>query len=422
MKSLSFNQQVLLGAGVGVVGGVGLNLWGQEASWAATLVAGCDLIGRGLFVGLLKMIVMPLIFVSVVTGLAHLRQHERMGTVWKTTLVYFLSTTALAVILGLAAVNIGRPGVGMTWTDLAASSVSLPVQDMTLATFVETFVMQLFLNPFEALAQGKVLPVIVFALLMGAALIVCPESQTRTLLQAFEGFFAVIMQVVNWIMRLLPIGLAALLISLLSTMEADLFLALGRFIAVVTLATLFHGLVVLPLIGAGVGGVSPRGFFSAMKEALMTAFSTSSSSATLPVTLRCVHRGLRVNDHVAGFVLPVGATMNMDGTALYEAVAAVFIANLTGIELNILQQMIVFITSIVAAIGAPGIPSAGMVTMVMVLQAVGLPVEAIAILLPIDRFLDAIRTTVNVTGDAVGCVVVDRVVNRSEDRARKGSR
>jgi Na+/H+-dicarboxylate symporter len=186
---------------------------------------------------------------------------------------------------------------------------------------------------------------------------------------------------------------------------------LAKFVAVVIGTLLIHGVIILPLILFVFTGKSPLWFWKGAREALVTAFATSSSSATLPITLRCVTQHLHVKPEIAGFVVPLGATINMDGTALYEAAAALFIANLAGIELNLAQQLIVAFTAMIAAIGAPGIPSAGMVTMVMVLQSVGLPAEAIAILLPVDRLLDTLRTTVNVQGDMVGSLVVQKLVN-----------
>jgi Na+/H+-dicarboxylate symporter len=185
---------------------------------------------------------------------------------------------------------------------------------------------------------------------------------------------------------------------------------LAKFVLVVVGTTLLHGVIVLPLILYLFTGKTPLWFWRGAREALMTAFATSSSSATLPVTLRCASDHLHVKPAIAGFVIPLGATINMDGTALYEAAAALFIANLVGIELSFAQQLIVFFTAMIAAMGAPGIPSAGMVTMVMVLQSVGLPAEAIAILLPIDRLLDTLRTTVNVEGDMVGSLVVQKLL------------
>lgn len=216
---------------------------------------------------------------------------------------------------------------------------------------------------------------------------------------------------VGWIMKLAPLGIMALLLQLVATQDTSLLSTLFKFVSVVLGTTLLHGVIVLPLILYLTTGMSPLKFWRGAREALITAFATSSSAATMPITLRCAEQHLHVKREIAGFVIPIGTTMNMDGTALYEAIAALFIANLVGVELDLSLQLIVFVTAMLAAVGAPGIPSAGMVTMVMVLQSVGLPAEAIAILLPIDRILDTFRTTVNVEGDLVGSLVVQKWVN-----------
>ena len=217
------------------------------------------------------------------------------------------------------------------------------------------------------------------------------------------------LMIVGWIMRLAPLGLAALLLQLVATQNSALLGSLGHFIAVVVGSTLFHGAIVLPAILWLVTGVSPLRFFKGAREALLTAFVTSSSAATLPITLRCTEQHLHVKKDIASFVVPLGATMNMDGTALYEAAAALFVARLAGIELDFANQAIVFFVAMLGAIGAPGIPSVGMLSMVLVLESVGLPTEAIAILLPIDRLLDTVRTAVNVEGDMVGSLVVQKL-------------
>jgi len=210
------------------------------------------------------------------------------------------------------------------------------------------------------------------------------------------------------VMYLAPLGIMALLVKLVAVQDVAILHTLAKFAAVVVGITLLHGVVVLPLLLYLVTGKSPLWFFRGSREALLTAFATSSSAATLPVTMRSTLQ-MQVKPDIAGFVVPLGATINMDGTALYEAIAAIFIANLMGVEFSLVQQMIVFFTAMIAAMGAPGIPSAGMVTMVMVLQSVGLPAEAIAILLPIDRLLDTVRTSVNVQGDIIGSLIVQKL-------------
>jgi Na+/H+-dicarboxylate symporter len=278
---------------------------------------------------------------------------------------------------------------------------------MTLAEFFAKFFGSLFINPFAALAQGNIMAIVMFSMFMGIALVVGGERY-RNLLTLLQEIFELSLRIVGWIMMIAPLGIMALLAKLIATQDVALLGTLIKFVAMIMGTTLFHGLIVLPLILFVVTRMSPLHFFRGVKEALVTAFATSSSSATMPVTLRCMEQHLHVSPSITGFVVPLGAHLNMDGTALYEAAAALFVANLAGIELNLMQQLLVCFTAMVAAIGAPSIPSAGMVTMVMVLQSVGLPIEAIAILLPIDRPLDTLRTVVNVEGDMVGCLVVQK--------------
>jgi Na+/H+-dicarboxylate symporter len=220
---------------------------------------------------------------------------------------------------------------------------------------------------------------------------------------------------VGWVMKLAPLGILALLAKLVATEDISILSRLAEFAAVVTGTTIFHGLVVLPLLLWIFGRMSPIRFFRGARIPLVTAFATSSSSAVMPLSLKAAQENLGVRPHIAGFVIPLGTQLNMDGTALYEAAAALFIANLIGLDLSLGQQVIVCLTAMIASLGAPGIPSAGMVTMIMVLQSVGLPAEAIAILLPIDRLLDTVRTVVNVQGDMMISVVVDRYSQPAKD-------
>jgi Na+/H+-dicarboxylate symporter len=273
----------------------------------------------------------------------------------------------------------------------ADATAAFQAKQMTPGQFVQQFLRTIFVNPVAALAQGNVLAVVVFALLLGIALVVGGE-RFRNVLALMEELLELILMMVNWIMRLAPLGVMALLVTLAASQDAKLLTTLAQFVAVVIGTTLVHGALVLPALLYFTTGMSPLAFWRGAREAIITAFATSSSSATLPVTLRCATANLGVRRDIAGFVVPLGATVNMDGTALYEAVAALFVANLVGIELDLGQQLVVFFTAMLGAIGAPGIPSAGMVTMVVVLQSVGLPVEAIAILLPVDRLLDTVRS------------------------------
>jgi Na+/H+-dicarboxylate symporter len=256
------------------------------------------------------------------------------------------------------------------------------------------------------------LSIVIIALILGIALVIGGERY-RHFRSLFEELQSLSLMVVGWIMRLSPWGIAALLLQLVATHELELLRRLFDFIAVVIGSTLFHGIVVLPLLLYLVTRMSPLRFWRGAREALITAFATSSSAATVPVSLRCAEQHLHVRKEVANFVIPLGATVNMDGTALYEAAAALFVARLAGVELDIVHQLIIFVVAMLGAIGAPGIPSVGMLSMVLVLESVGLPTAAIAILLPIDRLLDTVRTTVNVEGDLIGSLVVQKLSTES---------
>lgn len=408
VKRFSLNVQIFAGALAGVALGLGFAHLGPEADATRQGLYVAGLVGT-LFVDLLKMILVPLVFTSIAVGVANLRAHRQMHRVWKLTLGFFIFSMAVAVTIGLSAVNLFEPGKGLSLALFQDAIQQFETKQMTLGEFAQAFLHGLFVNPFAALAQGNVLAIVVFALFVGIALVAGGERYRNLLVLLQEGL-ELTLRIVGWIMRLAPLGIMALLVKLVATQEVALLATMGKFMAVIIGSTLLHGVVVLPLILYLVTGVTPLKFWRGAREALVTAFATSSSSATLPVTLRCVEQHLHVKPEIAGFVVPLGATINMDGTALYEAAAALFIANLVGIDLNLVQQLVVCATAMLAAIGAPGIPSAGMVTMVMVLQSVGLPAEAIAVLLPVDRLLDAFRTAVNVEGDMVGSMVVQKLV------------
>ncbi|MCB5188353.1 dicarboxylate/amino acid:cation symporter [Methylobacillus caricis] len=415
MKFPSLNTQILLGALFGVLlglllGGLDADSSVREAGFYASTIAG------GIFVGLLKMVLVPLLFTSIVVGVANLQEHKQMHRVWVSTLVFFSISMAIAVLLALVATNIFSPGAGMHLGMFAEAMKDFHAEKLTVGEFFSHFILGLFQNPFTSLAQSNVLAVVIFALFVGIALVI-GGSRYRNFLVLMQEAFDLVMMIVGWIMRLAPFGIMALLVKLVATQDVTLFASMGKFMAVVIGITLVHGVIILPSILYVITRVTPWQFWKGAREALVTAFATSSSSATLPVTLRCTEKHLHVRREIAGFVVPLGATVNMDGTALYEASAALFIANLVGVELNLAQQLIVFFMAMIASVGAPGIPSAGMVTMVMVLQSVGLPAEAIAILLPIDRLLDTLRTAVNVEGDMVGSLIVQEIVKTSEPGA-----
>ncbi|MFT7227916.1 MAG: Na+/H+-dicarboxylate symporter [Methylophilaceae bacterium] len=409
MKIPSLNVQILLGAAFGVLVGLLFQNTGTEGEVASGSLYTASLIGT-LFIDLLKMILIPLVFCSIVVGIANLRQHSQIHKVWVTTLIFFILTMGIAMIVGMATSLYFKPGTGLEVSMFDGAMQRFQSKQMPLPEFFAHFLHNLFVNPFQALAESKVLSVVIFALFLGIALVMGGNRYKNILVLLEEGL-EITMRMVNWIMVLAPYGVAALLIKLVATQDISMLGTLAEFVAVVAGTLIFHGIVVLPLILFLFTGKTPFWFWGGARQALVTAFATSSSSATLPITMRCATKHLNVKTEIAGFVIPLGATLNMDGTALYEAAAALFVANLIGVELSFAQQMIVFFTAMLASVGAPGIPSAGMVTMVLVLQSVGLPAEAIAILLPVDRMLDTLRTTVNVEGDMTASLVVQKIIS-----------
>jgi len=403
----SLNAQIFLGASLGVAFGVLLGHSGLPSKTVSPYLSIFDLFGK-IFINLLKMILIPLVFTSITAGIANLKNSPQSKRIWPTLLFYSLTTTALAAVTGLLAMNFIKPGVGLDIHLFKENMDSFQVRSLSVGDFAHHFVDAVFMNPLAAMSQNNILAVVVFAVFFGIAIVVSGEK-SQTVLKVVNELFKITMTIVRWIMRLAPFGIMGLLTKLVADANVSLLYVLSKYILVVVGTTLFHGFITLPIILWSITKISPLKFFLSMKEALITAFSTSSSTATLPVSLRCITENLNVDKQIARFVLPVGATLNMDGTAMYEAMAALFVANLCGVHLPLLSQIVVMLTAMMASIGAPGIPSAGMVTMIMVLQSVGLPAQAVAILIAIDRPLDTIRTVVNVEGDCIGACVVQKL-------------
>ena len=369
-----------------------------------------------LFKQLLLVIIYPLVLASMVVGVVGLGDIRKVGGLAGKGLAYFFFTTGLAVALGLVLVNVLAPGEGVSL------ELGEPPEDLVAHSFGAFFLDMLkntFKNPFQSLAQGGVLAVLSFGLLLGAVTSTLGEAG-KPLARFFTSLNEAMMRLTDWVMWLAPIGVFALLSEVVAKQGFDAVWALKDYVIAVLLGLGLHGLVVLPLVGWVLGGVPPWRLLWGLRRPLSVAFSTASSAATLPVTMEAVEDELGVQPKVAGFVLPLGATVNMDGTALYESVAVLFIAQVMGIELSFGEQVVVFITATTAAVGAAGIPGAGLITMTLVLGAVGLPIEGIGLILAVDRLLDMVRTTVNVAGDATGAVVLNRFT--PQDAAPAGPR
>jgi Na+/H+-dicarboxylate symporter len=355
-----------------------------------------------MFIRLLKMIIIPLILASMVAGIISIGNVRKLGRIGLRTFIYYTVTTILAVLVGLVLVNLIRPGTGIKIEQTVDTSER---QTPSVVSIVEDIVPE---NLFAAMAQDKVLSIIFFSLLLGVAISSVGEKG-RGLAAIFESFNAVMMKITGWIMRLAPFGVFALMAHTVGTLGLGVMRPLAVYMVTVALGLSIHAIVTLPALLLVFGRYSPVRFIKDVFSAVATAFSTASSAATLPITMECVEENAGVSNKVASFVLPLGATVNMDGTALYEAVAAMFIAQAYGISLTLGQQLIIMLTATLASIGAAAIPGAGLVTMVIVLKAVNLPLEGIGMILAVDRVLDMLRTAVNVWGDACGTVVVARL-------------
>ncbi|MBL6686291.1 MAG: dicarboxylate/amino acid:cation symporter [Methylophilaceae bacterium] len=399
------NRNILFAALLGLLLGILIKNF-PDSSFYGPFMALIELLGQ-LFIKALKMILVPLVFFSIVVGISNLGNAKKADRIWKLTLSYYFLTMAIAVILALFVMNFVKPGVGIN-LDLWELENDIVSQTMSFGDFFTQFILSLFVNPFASLASGNILPIIIFAIFIGIAFNGASKKMAMGR-ELFESFYEVMLKIVEWIMIVAPIGIFALLLKLVESQSLELFNKMGIFIGTVIGIILIHGLIILPLINYFFTRINLKELWTKGRPALITAFATSSSSATLAMTLNVANKDFKVKKTVSNFVLPLGATINMDGTALYEAAAALFIANLVGLDLTVSQQMILFFVAMVASIGAPGIPSAGMVTMAMVLQVLGLPLEALAILLPMDRLLDTFRTTVNVEGDLIGSLIVNKL-------------
>ncbi len=382
-----------------ILGGISGWVFGeqmQSVAWLGTL-----------FLNGLKMIIIPLVICSMIVGITSLGDIRRIGGTGLKTILYYSLTTAISVLIGIVMVNIIQPGAGI---ETAGAEIIDRVRGKEDFTFLQVILGLVPPNLFKAMAEMQILPLIFFSLLFGGVLTTLGKK-AEVVITFFEVINDAIMKIVHLILWFAPIGIFGLVAGKLGSIGGgDAFqtelIKLGKYALTVIIGLSIHAFIVLPLFLRFMGKKNPLRYAYNMASALTTAFSTASSSATLPLTMECVEEKNEIPPRAASFVLPLGATINMDGTALYEAVAAMFIAQAYGIDLSAGEQVIVFLTATLAAIGAAGIPEAGLVMMVVVLQAVNLPLEGIGMLLTIDWFLDRCRTTVNVWGDSVGAAVI----------------
>jgi proton glutamate symport protein len=364
-----------------------------------------------LFLRLLRMITVPLIITSLVVGVAGLGNTSRLGSMFGRTMLYYFLTSVLAITTGLLMVNIVQPGVHANLPGGGEVVASKGEQSLG-SVFANLANNMIPPNPIHAMAEGEFLSIITFSILLGLFIIRVGGESGKTMRDLFQSGFDVMMSMTQFIIKLAPIGVFAFMLFATASQGLEIFKTFALYMLTVALALLFHACVTMPLIIYFVAKRSPWEYAKAMSPALLTAFSTASSNGTLPLTMTSVEKRAGVSNRVSSFVLPLGATINMDGTALYEVVAVLFIAQATpGFEMTLQTQIIVAITALLASVGAAGIPSAGLVMMTIVLQAVGLPLESVGLIIAVDRVLDMGRTSVNVWSDSCGCAVLDRFEN-----------
>ena len=402
----------------------------RYAGIGQSIVNSTEWIGQ-LFLAMIKMVVVPLVFFSLVVGIASLGDVRKLGRMGGRTLGFFMMTTVMALSIGVGLANLIKPGTMLSdadrdnllasYSDGASNSVANAAE---APSFTDQIVGIVPSNPFGALASGEMLQVIFFAMMLGIALTFLKDNRADGVVEVFDRLNDAMVMLVHIAMKLAPVGVGALLFKVVGNTGLSVLMALGVYALVVLSGLLLHMFVTYGLTVRFGTSLRFLPFLGAIKEALVMAFSTSSSSATLPVTKGCCEDNLNVNPETTSFVLPLGATVNMDGTALYQGVAAIFIAQIYGRDLSMADQVTLVVSATLASVGAAGVPGAGMITLAMVLTAIGVPTEGLALILGVDRILDMFRTATNVVGDSTATVLMAslegerlRIMSDAEDAA-----
>ena len=399
VNKLSLSAKIFIAMIAGAIVGLILNFIGSP-EWSQTwLIDGVFKVVGQIFISLLKMLVVPLVFISLVCGSSSLSDPSMLGRVGGKTIALYLLTTAIAVTLALGSAIIFQPGIGAEPVDVVAAVIA------EATPFTQVLINMVPTNPVAAMADGQMLPIIFFAVLLGISITLSKDVGVRVS-NWFNDMNAIIMKLVTLVMRFAPYGVFSLIAILTATSNAGDFIALGKYVGLVFAVLFVHALVVYPTILWLFGRLSPIIFLSKLRAAMLFAFSTASSNATIPVTLETVEKKIGVNNKIASFTVPLGATINMDGTAIMQGIATGFIAQFYGIDLSMTQYLMVVVMVILASIGTAGVPGVGLVVLAGVLTQVGLPAEGIALILGVDRLLDMTRTVVNITGDSMVTTLV----------------
>ncbi len=410
---MPLHSKMLVGFVFGLVSGLLVHWLAPGATWAEWLMAYVTQPAGQIFLRLLFMLVIPLLFSALVMGVSEMGDIRALGRVGWKTLAYTVVVSAIAVGIGLVLVNIVRPGDGIDpavanqlLADGADRARAIVSGNATQAQGLAMFVQIVPDNVIRAAANNDILAVMFFAALFGVGMVLASTTGTRHLRDAIEGLFDVSMTLIGVVIRLAPYAVACLVFNLAAQFGWELLGRLALYVMVVVAALAIHGIVVYSLAVKFLGGMSPVAFFRGSQEAIVLAFSTASSNATLPTALRVADEKLKLPRHVARFVLTVGATANQNGTALFEGVTVLFLAQFFGVDLTLGQQLLVMFVCILGGIGTAGVPAGSLPVVAMILGMVGIPPEGIGLILGVDRFLDMCRTTLNVTGDLAAAVVV----------------
>ncbi|MGB0895646.1 MAG: dicarboxylate/amino acid:cation symporter [Parashewanella sp.] len=399
-NKLGLTSKILIGMLLGFLIGLGLRTAFPESQFVTDYMTnGLFHVMGAIFVSALKMLVVPLVFFSLVCGTCSLSDPSSLGRLGGKTIAFYLTTTAIAISVAIFAAVMIHPGnASLAAENMEFAAKTAPSLSQVLIDMVPT-------NPIKAMTEGKMLQIIIFAVVFGFAISHLGERGKRVA-ALFEDLNEVIMRVVTLVMQLAPYGVFALIAKLALTVDAAAFTSVLLYFCVVLGALLVHGLVVYPVLLKLLSGLNPFIFLKKLRDVQLFAFSTASSNATLPVTVETAEHRMGVSNKIASFTLPLGATINMDGTAIMQGVATVFIAQVFGIDLTITDYLTVILTATLASIGTAGVPGVGLIMLAMVLNQVGLPVEGIALIIGVDRLLDMVRTAVNVTGDSVVTLIV----------------
>ncbi len=400
MKKMSLTTKIFIGMLLGIVFGIALS-YVKDVPFVDKTVIGFFLVLIGsIFVSLIKMMVVPLVFVSLTCGAAQIGDIKKLGRVGIRTLAFYLATTAIAISIALSVATFVQPGSFMT---LGAQELTFEAKEAP--PLVQVFIDMIPTNPVKSMADANMLQIIVFALFTGTAITMLGDK-AKSVKALFEEVNEIILKIVMIVMYFAPIGVFALVAKTFATFGFNAIGSLAMYMVCVLVGLLIHALFTYQGLLLAFTRLNPIQFFKKFAPAMIVAFSTSSSNATIPVTLETTEKGLGVKKELAAFTIPLGATINMDGTAIMQGVATVFIAQLYGVSLGMPEFLTIILTATLASIGTAGVPGVGLVMLSMVLTQVGLPVEAIAIILGIDRILDMCRTVVNITGDAVCTLIV----------------